>query len=280
VIEWIQARKPPLRYLIYVAGTLLVFLVAVGAGAAAALVLSRPPERLVSGFVGPAETSTLEDTFLKMPGNAKPLERTVSEAPRNTKAFERTASETTSNPKSANPREHADETTFVHRATGENSRGDYTYIGNPRINGDPDAVVLASPIQNRGQTEATSYAHNIGVWYAPMAKKWAIFNQDLAAMTSGTTFEVVIPRTTEAFVHRAAPSNTISNSTYLDNPLTNGEPGALLSVTQNWNPGGVGGVYNDHAISVLYDRYTKKWLIYNKDGVPMPNGAACNVAVS
>jgi hypothetical protein len=63
VIEWIQARKPPLRYLIYVAGTLLVFLVAVGAGAAAALVLSRPPERLVSGFVGPAETSTLEDTF-------------------------------------------------------------------------------------------------------------------------------------------------------------------------------------------------------------------------
>ena len=188
-IEWIRARKTRLRYSIYIVGTLLVFLVAVGAGAAAALVLSRPPERLVSGFVGPAETSTLEDTFLKMPGNAKPLERTVSEAPRNAKAFERTASETTSNPKSANPREHADETTFVHRATHENSYGDYTYISHPRINGAPDAVVLAAPISSRGRTKTSTYDHNIGVWYEPVAKKWAIFNQDLAAMTSGTTLK-------------------------------------------------------------------------------------------
>ena len=94
------------------------------------------------------------------------------------------------------------------------------------------------------------------------------------------TFKVVIPRAPGAFVHRAAPSNTISNSTYLDNPLTNGKPDALLSVTQNWNPGGGGGVYNDHAIGLLYDRYAKKWLIYNKDGVPMPNEAAFNVAVA
>ena len=48
--------------------------------------------------------------------------------------------------------------------------------------------------------------------------------------------------------------NTNSNTTYLDNPLTNGEPDAVLSVTQDWNPGGGRGVYNDHPISVLYDQ--------------------------
>ena len=99
-------------------------------------------------------------------------------------------------------------------------------------------------------------------------------------MSSGATFEVTIPRTSEVFLHRAAKSNIFGNSTYLDDPLTNGEPDAVLSVTQNWNPGGGGGVYNDHAVGVIYDESVEQWLIYNKDEAPMPKGAAFNVAVS
>jgi hypothetical protein len=93
-------------------------------------------------------------------------------------------------------------------------------------------------------------------------------------------FEVVVPPASQSFVHQAVPGNTISNSTYLDNPLTNGEPNAALSVTQNWNPGGGSGVYNDHPIGVVYDQDVQKWAIYIRDGTLMPNGAAFNVAVS
>jgi hypothetical protein len=75
-------------------------------------------------------------------------------------------------------------------------------------------------------------------------------------------------------------NNTEKNRTYLDNPLTNGEPDALLRVTQNWNPGGGRGVYNNHPIGVLYDADTRKWAIYNRDGASMPDGAAFNIAVS
>ena len=46
--------------------------------------------------------------------------------------------------------EQAVEAAFVHRATDENSRGDYTYLDDPSINGDADAAVFATPTSDRG----------------------------------------------------------------------------------------------------------------------------------
>jgi hypothetical protein len=91
---------------------------------------------------------------------------------------------------------------------------------------------------------------------------------------------VTIPPASEKFVHHAELNNAVGNSTYLDDPLTNGNPDAVLSITQNWNPGGSTGVYNNHPTGVLYDKDVKKWAIYNRDDAPMPDGAAFNVAVS
>lgn len=54
-------------------------------------------------------------------------------------------------------------------------------------------------------------------------------------------------------VHRATPENILANSTYIKNPLTSDNPDAILIVTQNWNPGGSGGTYNDHPVGVWYD---------------------------
>ena len=175
----------------------------------------------------------------------------------------------------------AEEVSFVHHATDENSRGDYTYINDPSINGDANAIVLVAPSADRENAGDATYDHNIGVWYEGVnEKKWAIFNQDREVIPAGTTFEVIIPPASETFVHYAELDNTVGNSTYLDNPLTNGEPDALLTVSQDWNPGGGRGVYNDHPIGVLYDADIRKWAIYNRDGAPMPDGAAFNIAVS
>jgi hypothetical protein len=246
------------RYLKYVAGVLLVFFVAVGVGAMAALVVGWQFGRVATG---PAKTSTLEDTKMETTSAAKTLEDTTLGS--------------SGDPK--NPDDTAYKATFTHRATDENSRGDYTYISDPSMNGNPDAIVLILRQSNVG---STSYNHNIGVWYEGGARKWAIFNQDRAAVPAGATFEVVVPRASARFVHHARLMNTAGDYTYLDNRLTNGEPDALLSVTQNWNPGGGRGVYNDHPVDTVYDAQVERWAIYNRDNVSIPKGAAFNVAVS
>ncbi len=82
------------------------------------------------------------------------------------------------------------------------------------------------------------------------------------------------------FVHRATSESVSSNSTYLDNRLINGNPDAVLSVTQNWNPGGGDGTYNDHPVGVWYDEGAGRWAIFNQDRAPMPERAAFNVVVA
>jgi hypothetical protein len=266
----VRGLSPSLRYLAYVAGALLVLLVAVGVGATAGVVFGGRPEWLKSG------SEATEGTM-----SAKIGEATTSKGA----ALETPGDAQYANSEEANPGQNANapanETVFTHTSSDANSRDDYTYISDPAIDGDPNAVVLVVPSTDRGNTEDTTYDHNIGVWYEGVnEKKWAIFNQDRAAIPSGAAFEVVVPPASQSFVHYAVPDNTISNSTYLDNPLTNGESNAGLSVTQNWNPGGGRGVYNDHPIGVMYDQDVQKWAIYNQDDTPMPNGAAFNVAVS
>ena len=118
------------------------------------------------------------------------------------------------------------------------------------------------------------------MWYEGGAGQWAIFNQDLAAVPAGSTFKVVVPTASAGFVHYAERPDTAGHYTYLDNGLTNGQPDAVLSVTQNWNPGGGRGVYNDHPVGAQYDAKLKKWAIYNRDSAPMPEGAAFNFSVS
>lgn len=249
----------------------MVLLVAVGVGATAGLVFGGRPEWLTSGSgategtmaAKSGEAATSKDTDLETPGEAQNAN-----------------SEEATNP-AQNAKAPANKSVLTHTATDANSRGDYTYISHPAIDGDPNAVVLVAESTDRKNARGASYDHNIGVWYESVnEKKWAIFNQDRAAIPAGRTFEVIIPPASETFVHYARLGNTEGNSTYLDSPLTNGEPDALLTVTQNWNPGGGRGVYNDHPIDVLYEADIRKWAIYNRDGAPMPDGAAFNVAVS
>jgi hypothetical protein len=260
---WLRERSLPERVLVYAALAALAFVLAAGLGAVGALALGGDLE----GLLGGGQPRPTDDRGAAVSGAASgPAdpktadERTVSEG---------TVSETAQGTEGADPGEEA---AFVHRATDANSRGDYTYLSDPRTNGDPDAVVLAEP--------SGSYERNIGVWYESGKGKWAIFNQDLTAVPAGATFEVIVPPADEGFVHRAGPADTFGNVTYLDDPLLNGRPDADVSVTPSWNPGGGGGVYDDHPVGVLYDEDAGRWFVYNEDGASMPRRAAFNVAVS
>ncbi|CAN5711742.1 hypothetical protein BH18ACT11_BH18ACT11_18200 [soil metagenome] len=263
MIERLRALSRPLRYATYVAGVLLVLMIAAGVGATAAMVVGGQLGRFGtdSGQNGTFEGSKLETT-----GPDSALEGTGIEPSKG----------------STTPIDAADKASFVHQADQENSRGDYTYISEPSINGDANAIVIVSisPTSDRESTGAASYGHNIGVWYEPVARRWAIFNQDRAPVPAGSAFEVVVPQASAGFVHDAGLLNTAGNYTYIDNRLTNGKPDIELAVTQNWNPGGRRGVYNNHPVDTLYDPKVKKWAIYNLDGAPIPEGASFNVAVS
>lgn len=172
------------------------------------------------------------------------------------------------------------EAVFVQRAAPRNTLLNSTYLDHPSINGNPEAFILVRPIPEPGG-DAENSSHEIGVWYdSRRGGRWAIFNQHRAPLAAGATFEVVVMEGSNTIVHRAAPRNSAGNKTYIDDPLINGNPGAMLSVTQNWNPEGVGDTYNDHSVGVRYDAGEKKWTIFNRDREPMPDGAAFNVAVS
>ena len=82
---------------------------------------------------------------------------------------------------------------------------------------------------------------------------------------------------TPAFIHRATAGNIIGNYTTINHPHCNGDPNAILIVTQNWNPGGVGGTYNNHPVGVFYTGAA--WAVFNQDLAAIPPSAAFNVLV-
>jgi hypothetical protein len=85
----------------------------------------------------------------------------------------------------------------------------------------------------------------------------------------------------DTFVHTATAANITLNYTLIDHALTNETPNAIVLATQNWNPGGVSGTYNDHPIGVWYSNSAQKWSIFNQDTLAsMPDGADFNVMVT
>jgi hypothetical protein len=132
----------------------------------------------------------------------------------------------------------AGQNTFVHHATAGNITDNYTYIDHPLTNNNPNALLLVT------HGGFGSGIYNIGVKYDSSQGQWAILNEHTSLnMYENTYFYVFIPTTNPAFfVHKATAGNIADNYTYIDHPLTNGNPNAIVFVTQNWNPGGGVGI--------------------------------------
>jgi hypothetical protein len=176
-------------------------------------------------------------------------------------------------------------THFAWTATTTYVGGDTALIDEHATNGQPADLLFVTPSPYRGLTcpcLEVPPLPAIGVWYDQGLKEWAVFTEDRAPMPAGETFEVLAEPATGAavFVLRARHSNTVGDHVFISSPLTNGKPGAILEVTQDWNPGGSPtGVYNAHPIGVRYYKAQRKWAVINEDGGKMPAGAAFNVLV-
>jgi hypothetical protein len=81
---------------------------------------------------------------------------------------------------------------FVHHATPENTSANSTYLDAPPTEGNPNAVLVVTHNWNPGGSPGKYNDHPIGVWYDRDRSKWAIFNQDRAAMPVGADFNVAV----------------------------------------------------------------------------------------
>ena len=166
---------------------------------------------------------------------------------------------------------------FIHRARSTNIIGNWSVIEHPLTDQNEDAIIFIAQVYNPGGVNpGTSNNHVVGVWYD--GANWAVYNQDSASMPSGSAFNVFIPLPgPNVFTHQANPGNSNANLTYLDHPDLNGNPYVSLLLTQNWNPGGIGGVYNDSPVYTAYDTESGRWVIGNERQSPIPEGSSFNV---
>jgi hypothetical protein len=79
------------------------------------------------------------------------------------------------------------------------------------------------------------------------------------------------------FTHFATVENIVSNTTYIDFEMLNGNQDAIILVTPNLNPKGAIGVLNSHPVGVWYDVNRKQWAIINEDTSKMHEGLAFNI---
>jgi len=170
---------------------------------------------------------------------------------------------------------------FAHIATTDRIVGSNTFIRHYATDGQPNALLFVTPdVQPGGIGGFVPNTHPIGVWYYAAGGRWEITNQDLFAMTADATFHVLVAAAgPNAFIHTATAGNIAGDTTYIDSPLTNNNPNAMIVVTPNLSPNGGSGVNNPHLIAAWYSSAGQKWGVFDLDGSAMPVGAAFNVLV-
>ncbi len=133
----------------------------------------------------------------------------------------------------------------------------------------------------------SNLAGHLGMWYRP-DNVWSIFEQDnVQSFASGRKFFVLLNLTSnENLLHTASSTNSAFNTTTLDHPQLNDQPGAIPIVTQHYQPPSVGPAYNNTSVGVWYDDSTSpgRWKVFNQrpviGGAPgMPSNASFNVLI-
>jgi hypothetical protein len=161
-------------------------------------------------------------------------------------------------------------TVFQHTARPSNISGNWTVLSHPDLDGNPNARILVTQI-----IISPDYLYNnreIGVWYD--GSNWAVFNQNLAAMPDGASFNVLVLNDNNSILHTAVSGNIQGSTTKIDHPALNNNPNALIYVTQNWSPNFV---YNTQNVSTYYNG--TQWTVYNENNSVMVENSSYNVYI-
>ena len=167
------------------------------------------------------------------------------------------------------------QTKFQQISSLTNSKSNSCYLDVAGLNKNPNAIII---VEADAKSRAAN-SHPIGVWYD--GNNWAVFNQDMAVMPAGVTFNITWKNADEnAFYQKSTVANMVNGRMMIDNTALNKDPAAAFYVSQVWNPGGGNGVYNNADIDVEYDKAAAKWLVKNTNGTAIPAGAAFNIMIT
>jgi hypothetical protein len=85
---------------------------------------------------------------------------------------------------------------------------------------------------------------------------------------------------TAVFLHRATAVNTQFHQTFIDHPLANNNPSAVVFATPNWNPPGAPGVFSANPIAVSFNTWNGRWAVVDQRPAAITVGSSYNVRVS
>lgn len=157
---------------------------------------------------------------------------------------------------------------FVQTVTKENKscNNGCTVLDIPDLNGNTNAVILATPIVER----ATPNPHPIGAYFMYL-KKWSIYNLDQTPMPEGAKFKVQYWTSPGAdqFVF-VAPRSVGS---CIDRAGLNGNPDVEIRSFATALPG-KGSVFNTDPVRARFDPSAGRWCVVNSDDTPVPPGTA------
>ena len=158
---------------------------------------------------------------------------------------------------------------YVFTTSSSNISGNYAVIDLPELNGKNSVLFSAQIVPE----SAAANRHAIGVWYT--GSRWSVFNQDKAAMPANVSF--LLTFSDNCFLQKANTENVRNNEMLLDHPAINGNSNSKFTITQNWNPDGIGGIYNQSEIGKRFDTSMGKWVLINQSGATIPIGAAFTI---
>ncbi len=169
--------------------------------------------------------------------------------------------------------------TFRVNAGPANSEYDWTFF--PEEKKKPAALFLATHVANPAQdlTDPLFSDHNLGVFYdgpvappAPLDENvWAVYNDDVTPPLPVAYNITDVTKDPHAFVFLTTTNNIGGDSAVIDNPVSNGNPNAVVFVTHIYNSPGGPNNYFDIPVGVWYDG--DHWLIFTEDETTMPAGA-------
>lgn len=168
---------------------------------------------------------------------------------------------------------------IIFTTTSSNTNGDIATIDNSEINGQPNLVLQVVQVWPNNYDP-----HPLGIWYDAWIGKWTIFNEDQQNIPIGTTFNVqYLPYDDSApeyyhYTQVTANQNVQGDSVLISDPISNGNPNAVIFATQDlYTTQQYPGVYNPHIIGVWYTG--GKRAVYNEDLAQMPQGAIFNLTI-
>ena len=166
---------------------------------------------------------------------------------------------------------------FVHTATSSNTANSYTFLDNPRLNGNPNAIFIVT--QNWNPPGGKKIYNNAPIGVAYDGTHWSIFNESNKNMPIGAAFNVYIPSSTNDVL--VLSSNTQRYYSTINNSLLNSKKDAIFFTTQLWNRGGrSNGIWNNTPSGVMYNTSSNRWAVFNQNKSSIPPDAAFNIFVS